>query len=305
MINGSKCWITNGGESTWYTVMAVTDPDRAPTAFRVHGPQGRSRLHRRTAGEEVGIKGSPTAELLLRELHHPADRIIGDEGTGKTCRPSTTRPTISAGRSGIAQGALDKDHRMRQDRKQFSKVHRQGIEFAVADMAMKVRTARLMVYVGRPPRRGEEPPASSSSRRPGLRLRRRDGVTVDAVQLTRWRQLHPRLPLERDARRQESPQICRAPADPASSHEPCAAEVTFLRRPSRRAVTRCCSSRRAAAIEPPRPPDQAAGQMYVNPGRQLCLGTGCCFRCKRVRRFCVFRFLHNFARIVAGGPAGH
>ena len=152
IINGSKCWITNGGKSAWYTVMAVTDPDKGAngiSAFMVHeddegftvGPKER----------KLGIKGSPTTELYFENCRVPGDRIIGEPGTGFKTALATldhTRPTIGAQAVGIAQGALDAAIEYTKDRKQFGRAvaDNQGVQFMLADMAMKVEAARLMVY---------------------------------------------------------------------------------------------------------------------------------------------------------------
>lgn len=152
ILNGSKCWITNGGKSAWYTVMAVSDPDKGAngiSAFMVHeddegftvGPKER----------KLGIKGSPTTELYFENCRIPGDRIIGDPGTGFKTALATldhTRPTIGAQAVGIAQGALEAAIAYTKDRKQFGRpvADNQGVQFMLADMAMKVEAARLMVY---------------------------------------------------------------------------------------------------------------------------------------------------------------
>ena len=152
ILNGSKCWITNGGKSAWYTVMAVTDPDKGAngiSAFMVHeddegftvGPKER----------KLGIKGSPTTELYFENCRIPGDRIIGEPGTGFKTALATldhTRPTIGAQAVGIAQGALDAAIAYTKDRKQFGRpvADNQGVQFMLADMAMKTEAARLMVY---------------------------------------------------------------------------------------------------------------------------------------------------------------
>src|ERR1700756_5366413 len=152
ILNGTKCWITNGGKSTWYTVMAVTDPDKGAngiSAFMVHkDDEGFS------AGppeKKMGIKGSPTTELYFENCRVPGDRMIGEPGTGfKTALQTLdhTRPTVGAQAVGIAQGALDAAVGYTKDRKQFGKSISsfQAIQFELADMAMKVEAARLMVY---------------------------------------------------------------------------------------------------------------------------------------------------------------
>ncbi|PXW29976.1 acyl-CoA dehydrogenase [Nocardia sp. 348MFTsu5.1] len=152
VLNGSKCWITNGGKSTWYTVMAVTDPEKGAngiSSFIVHKDDPGFTVG--PLEKKLGIKGSPTAELYFENCTIPGDRIIGEPGTGfKTALETLdhTRPTIGAQAVGIAQGALDQAIAYTKDRKQFGKSISsfQGVEFMLADMAMKVEAARLMVY---------------------------------------------------------------------------------------------------------------------------------------------------------------
>ncbi|MGV0625000.1 acyl-CoA dehydrogenase [Mycolicibacter minnesotensis] len=152
ILNGSKCWITNGGKSSWYTVMAVTDPDLGAngiSAFMVHIDDEGFTIGPKE--HKLGIKGSPTTELYFENCRIPGDRIIGDPGTGfKTALRTLdhTRPTIGAQAVGIAQGALDAAIEYTKDRKQFGKNIStfQGVQFMLADMAMKLEAARLMVY---------------------------------------------------------------------------------------------------------------------------------------------------------------
>jgi alkylation response protein AidB-like acyl-CoA dehydrogenase len=155
VLNGTKCWITNAGVSTWYTVMAVTDPDAAKpangiSAFAVHkddpgfvvGPKER----------KMGIKGSPTREIYFENCAIPLDRIIGEPNKGLHLALTTldhTRPTIGAQAVGVAQGALDAAIAYVKDRKQFGRAIAdfQGTQFMIADMAMKIEAARHLVYV--------------------------------------------------------------------------------------------------------------------------------------------------------------
>ena len=152
VLNGSKCWITNGGKSTWYTVMAVTDPEKGAngiSSFMVHKDDPGFTVG--PLEKKLGIKGSPTAELYFEDCTIPGDRIIGAPGTGfKTALETLdhTRPTIGAQALGIAQGALDQTIAYVKERKQFCKTISsfQGVDFMLADMAMKIEAARLMVY---------------------------------------------------------------------------------------------------------------------------------------------------------------
>jgi len=154
VLNGTKCWITNAGESSWYTVMAVSDPNAERKAdgistFMVHkddpgfvvGPKER----------KLGIKGSPTREIYFEDCTIPADRIIGEPGRGLRIAFATldhTRPSIGAQALGIAQGALDAAIAYIKERRQFGKAvaEFQGVQFMVADMAMKIEAARHLVY---------------------------------------------------------------------------------------------------------------------------------------------------------------
>ncbi len=154
VLNGQKSWITNAGVSEFYTVLAVTDPD---------GPRGKNVsafvVEKSDAGftfgekeRKLGIKGSPTRELLLDNVRIPGDRLIGEPGTGLQLALRTldhTRVTIGAQAVGIAQGALDFALGYVQERRQFGKriADFQGIQFMLADMAMKLESARQMVYV--------------------------------------------------------------------------------------------------------------------------------------------------------------
>jgi alkylation response protein AidB-like acyl-CoA dehydrogenase len=152
VINGSKCFITNGGKSTWYTVMAVTDPEAGAngiSAFMVHKDDPGFRVG--GLEHKLGIKGSPTAELYFEDCRIPGDRIIGEEGTGFKTALATldhTRPTIGAQALGIAQGAFDAAVAYVKERQQFGKpiAAFQNTQFMLADMKMKIDAARLMIY---------------------------------------------------------------------------------------------------------------------------------------------------------------
>jgi alkylation response protein AidB-like acyl-CoA dehydrogenase len=101
--------------------------------------------------KKLGIKGSPTTELYFEDCRIPGDRIIGEPGTGFKTALATldhTRPTIGAQAVGIAQGALDAAIGYVKERKQFGKPigDFQAVQFMLADMAMKLEAARLLVY---------------------------------------------------------------------------------------------------------------------------------------------------------------
>jgi len=152
VLNGTKRWITNAGVAKFYTVMAVTDPSG--------GAGGISAfvLEKDDAGftfgapeHKLGIKGSPTRELYFDNCVIPADRIIGEEGSGFRTALATldhTRITIAAQALGIAQGGLDYALSYVKERQQFGKAvaEFQGVQFMLADMAMKLEAARQLTY---------------------------------------------------------------------------------------------------------------------------------------------------------------
>jgi alkylation response protein AidB-like acyl-CoA dehydrogenase len=152
VLNGVKRWITNAGVSDYYTVMAVTDPEAGPrgiSAFVVE--KADEGVSFGALEKKMGIKGSPTREVYFDNVHIPADRMIGEEGTGfKTALRTLdhTRLTIGAQALGVAQGAVDYCLRYVQERKQFGKpiAEFQGVSFMLADMAMKTEAARALIY---------------------------------------------------------------------------------------------------------------------------------------------------------------
>jgi alkylation response protein AidB-like acyl-CoA dehydrogenase len=192
ILNGVKAWITNAGESTWYTVMAVTDPvaekkANGISAFAVHsddpgfsvGPKER----------KLGIKGSPTREIYFENCVIPADRIIGEPGTGLKTALRTldhTRPTIGAQALGIAQGALDASIAYVKERKQFGKAisEFQGVQFMLADMGTKIEAARHLVYASAAAtERGDKRAGFMASAAKAYASDIAMQVTTDAVQL--------------------------------------------------------------------------------------------------------------------------
>jgi alkylation response protein AidB-like acyl-CoA dehydrogenase len=151
VLNGVKRWITNAGVSEFYTVFAVTDPDRrgAISAFVVE--KGDPGVSFGAPERKLGIKGSPTREVYLDNVRVPAERMIGAEHTGFTTAMRTldhTRVTIAAQAVGIAQGALDHALGYAKERRQFGKAIAdfQGLQFMLADMGMKIEAARQLTY---------------------------------------------------------------------------------------------------------------------------------------------------------------
>ncbi len=154
VLDGTKRWITGAGVSRLYTVLAVTDPDKRTrggiTAFVVEADDEGFSVG--APEKKLGIKGSPTCELYFDGVRIPDSRRIGEVGEGFRIAMATldhTRVTIGAQAVGIAQGALDYAVGYAKERKQFGRpiADFQGLQFLLADMAMKVTAARELVYV--------------------------------------------------------------------------------------------------------------------------------------------------------------
>jgi alkylation response protein AidB-like acyl-CoA dehydrogenase len=153
VLDGVKRWITNAGVSEYYTVFAVTDPEKGArggiSAFVVHKDDPGVSFG--APEKKLGIKGSPTREVYLDKVRIPADRMIGEEGSGFATAMKTldhTRITIAAQAVGVAQGALDYALEYAKERQQFGRsiADFQGLQFLLADMGMKVEAARQMTY---------------------------------------------------------------------------------------------------------------------------------------------------------------
>ncbi|MGK2958832.1 MAG: acyl-CoA dehydrogenase family protein [Acidimicrobiales bacterium] len=151
VISGTKHWITNAGISDLYTVFAKTDPaagHRGISAFVVERDWG---VRVAKLEDKMGIKGSPTGEVVFDDLHVPVENRIGEEGEGFRIAMATldrSRPTVGAQALGIGQGALDQGLAYMQQRHAFGKpiADFQGLQFMVADMAMRLEAARSLIY---------------------------------------------------------------------------------------------------------------------------------------------------------------
>ena len=152
VLNGSKKWISNAGESEFYTVLASTDPEKGAkgiSAFVVE--KSDNGVSFGAHEKKMGFRGSPTREVYFDDVYLDADRMLGAEGTGFALAMKTldhTRITIAAQALGIAQGAFEVANAYAHERKQFGKAifDFQAIQFMLADMAMKIEAARQLTY---------------------------------------------------------------------------------------------------------------------------------------------------------------
>jgi alkylation response protein AidB-like acyl-CoA dehydrogenase len=150
LITGSKCWITNAGISDVYTVFARTSQDRHTglTAFLVDAAWG---VEVDKLEHKLGIKGSPTGVIRLDGVRVPDSHRLGGVGDGFKVAMHTldrSRPTIGAQAVGIAQGALDYAIGYMKQRQTFGRpiADNQGLQWMVADAAMRIEAARNLVY---------------------------------------------------------------------------------------------------------------------------------------------------------------
>lgn len=152
VLNGTKQWITNGGESEIYSIVALTDPSkgaRGASIFIVEdGDPGFSYGKKE---DKMGIRSSSTRELILENCRIPKDRLVGRRGTGFITVMKTldlSRPGIASLGVGLAQAALDEAVTYAKQRVQFGKpiISFQAVQHMLADMAMQLEAARALVY---------------------------------------------------------------------------------------------------------------------------------------------------------------
>ncbi len=190
VINGTKQWITNGGEASIYTVVALTDPTR--------GPRGSSTIlvEKDHPGfsfgkkeNKMGIRASATRELVFQDCRVPKTNILGKEGMGFLVAMKTldqSRPGVASQAVGIAQGALDKAIEYSRERHQFGKPISsfQGLQFMLADMATQVEAARALTYAAaRAIDAGEKDVSKVSAMAKVFASDTAMKVTTDAVQI--------------------------------------------------------------------------------------------------------------------------
>ena len=152
VLNGSKYWITNAGVSQTYTVFASTDPtakSHGITCFLVEKDWPGVSFPKHE--DKLGLRASPTGEVVFDNVRVPLSHRIGEEGQGFLIAMHTldrSRPTIGAQAVGIAQGSIDYAAQYMKGRKAFGGPisELQGLRFMLADMAMRTEAARALVY---------------------------------------------------------------------------------------------------------------------------------------------------------------
>ncbi len=152
VLNGTKQWITNGGEADVYTVFAMTDKTkgaRGASCFIVE--KGTPGFSFGKKENKMGIRASATSELIFEDCRVPKENLIAKEGFGFMIAMKTfdkSRPMVASQAIGIAQGALEEAVKYSKERNQFGKPISsfQGLQFMLADMATQLEAARALVY---------------------------------------------------------------------------------------------------------------------------------------------------------------
>jgi len=205
VINGRKCFITNGGVADFYTVFATTHPGKrleGITGFVVE--KGTPGLSVGKTEEKMGIRGSNTTEVIFEDVKVPVTQRVGDEGGAWWLMMRTlnrSRPAIGAQAVGLAQGALDYLIRFAKD-KGLGEGKRDsfGVQLRLADMAVEVEAARALVYKAAEMMDGKvkgTPVQMFSAMSKYFASDVAMKVTTDAVQMLQWQGLTKNHPLER------------------------------------------------------------------------------------------------------------
>lgn len=190
ILNGTKQWITNGGDAEIYVVIAITNKmkgARGASAFIVE--KGTPGFEFGKKEKKLGIRASSTRELIFTDCKIPKENLISREGMGFVVAMKTfdfTRPGVAAQAVGIAQGAIDLAVKYAHGRKQFGRSISsfQGIQFMLADMATEVEAARALVYsVARMVDSGSKNVAKASAMSKLFASDVAMKVTTDAVQI--------------------------------------------------------------------------------------------------------------------------
>lgn len=152
ILNGTKHFITNGDVAQTLTVFASTDPDKKHRGISLFVVPADARgITRHHMGEKMGHRASDTAEIVFEDVHVPAANLLGKEGEGFKFAMETfdrTRVGIGAAGVGLARAAMEAAIKFTKERQQFAQpiANFQGVQFMIADMAIKIETARLSVW---------------------------------------------------------------------------------------------------------------------------------------------------------------
>lgn len=152
VLNGTKCFISNGPVATAMVVFAMTDPSKGVKGINAYIIEKESaKFDIGKIESKMGIRGAPTAEIVFRDCLVPKENLLGEEGKGFRIAMATldaTRPEIAAQAVGVAQGALERAIKYAKERIQFGNpiAEFQGIQWMLSDMACQIEAARALTY---------------------------------------------------------------------------------------------------------------------------------------------------------------
>lgn len=189
LLNGRKCFITNGGVSSLYTIFATVDKSKGVkgiSAFLV--PANTPGLSAGKKEKKMGDRASDVSDVILEDVRIPKDNLLGREGDGFKIAMTTldmTRPGIGAAAVGVARRALSEAVKYSKERVQFGKpiAANQAIQFMLADMAMKVEASRLLVWQASSLLDRKEPVSLAGAMAKCFASDTAMSVTTDAVQI--------------------------------------------------------------------------------------------------------------------------
>ncbi len=158
VLNGTKQFCTNGGIADYHVIYAQTDPAKGPAgiaSFIV--PKDTPGLKMGRKEQKLGVRASHTAQVILEDCHVPLDHRLGGEPDDENAGPGAlgalmtleaSRPSVAAGALGIARAAYEFALEYAQERKQFGRPiwQHEAVGFKLADMAMKIDAARLLIW---------------------------------------------------------------------------------------------------------------------------------------------------------------
>jgi butyryl-CoA dehydrogenase len=189
IINGSKMFITNGGEAETYVIFAMTDKSKGNkgiTAFILE--KGMPGFTFGKKEDKLGIRSSQTMELVFQDVRVPAANRLGKEGDGFKIAMTTLdggRIGVAAQALGIAEAALDFSIKYSKERVQFGKpiCRNQGLSFMMADMATKIEASRMLVYRAAYLKDQGQPYSKEAAMAKMFASDSAMSITVDAIQI--------------------------------------------------------------------------------------------------------------------------
>jgi alkylation response protein AidB-like acyl-CoA dehydrogenase len=188
VVDGTKAWVTHGGVADYYDVFCRTSDDKRRGVSLLLADADTPGLHPQPPEKKMGLRSSPTAQIVLDAAQVDADRLIGDEGDGLRIALSALdggRLGISAVATGVAQAALDTATSYARERRQFGQriVDFQGVAFLLADMATGVEAARSLYLSAARRRDAGKPYGPQASMAKLFATDNAMRVTTDAVQV--------------------------------------------------------------------------------------------------------------------------